>query len=447
MCLPLREAVPRAASIFFFMKYSTEWLEKNNKYTDYKHFDKKVLLKNVIKDIEKPQNIEKHAFIPFLRIYKRNIKYNGKDKKVKVRSINYASHYDSCIYKYYSFLVDKAYEKYAKTKLINKVAIGYRSSFQETNIQFAKQAFDFIKKQYNSIVFIGDFTDFFDNLDHKYLKKQLCKIFGVASLPLDQYQVFKSLTKYTFVEKHALNTQMKANGEVEYKHILLPIQKLNDYKHLIHKKATKGVAQGISLSAIYSNVYMIDFDEICNKLAHKYNGLYLRYSDDFIFVFPDKEPFEVKMLYKEILRNVAYIPGLSLSTEKTKIYYCSKDKIKSCEKEIGASSNSKNSIDYLGFNYDGKWVRIREKTIAKYYYRTYSKIKFINFNRRLNRQPQGKKNLYLTYSLKGTKIKKNFLTYVNRCIDEFGYGERVHSVLNKHYGKIKKRLIKMKEGN
>lgn len=43
---------------------------------------------------------------------------------------------------------------------------------------------------------IGDFTNFFDNLDHLYLKQQLCQLLGVCQLPDDYYAVYKSVTKY-----------------------------------------------------------------------------------------------------------------------------------------------------------------------------------------------------------------------------------------------------------
>lgn len=58
------------------------------------------------------------------------------------------------------------------------------------------------------------------------------------------------------------------------------------------------------------------------------------------------------------------------------------------------------------------------------------------------------KNLYETYSLKGANSseisKGNFLSYVKRCKRVFGANEKVVKVLNTHYGKIKKRLKKIK---
>lgn len=44
---------------------------------------------------------------------------------------------------------------------------------------------------------IGDFTNFFDNLDHQYLKQQWCSLLQVSQLPADHYAVFKNITKYS----------------------------------------------------------------------------------------------------------------------------------------------------------------------------------------------------------------------------------------------------------
>ena len=38
---------------------------------------------------------------------------------------------------------------------------------------------------------IGDFTKFFDMLDHDYLKGQWCSLLQVERLPKDHYAVFK----------------------------------------------------------------------------------------------------------------------------------------------------------------------------------------------------------------------------------------------------------------
>ena len=66
------------------------------------------------------------------------------------------------------------------------VPLAYRTDLGQNNIHFAKKAFDFILMNEPCYVVIGDFHHFFDNLDHKYLKKQICT--AVSYTHLDVYK-------------------------------------------------------------------------------------------------------------------------------------------------------------------------------------------------------------------------------------------------------------------
>jgi hypothetical protein len=92
---------------------------------------------------------------------------------------------------------------------IEDVPVAYRSDLGKNNIHLAKQAFDFIKAKPNAYVMIGDFTGFFDNLDHQYLKRQWCSLLGVRQLPPDYYTVFKNITRYSTWE---LEDLLELNG-------------------------------------------------------------------------------------------------------------------------------------------------------------------------------------------------------------------------------------------
>ena len=41
-----------------------------------------------------------------------------------------------------------------------------------------------------------------------------------------------------------------------------------------------GIPQGSPMSAILSNIYMLDFDKYCCELANNFGGIYRRYCDD-----------------------------------------------------------------------------------------------------------------------------------------------------------------------
>lgn len=115
---------------------------------------------------------------------------------------------------------------------------------------------------------------------------------------------------------------------------------------------------------------------------------------------------------------------------------------------LNGTANSKHIIDYLGFSFDGNLISVRDKTISKYYYRAYKKATAIARSNGIS--PKGKpisgKNLYKSYSVKGSKVtnesKGNFISYIKRSTRIFGKSERVHLLLNTHLGKLKKRMRK-----
>ena len=111
--------------------------------------------------------------------------------------------------------------------------------------------------------------------------------------------------------------------------------------------------------------------------------------------------------------------------------------------------NGKNEIDYLGFTFDGKEITIRDKTISKYYYRLYRKLKTIVKNEGYT--PSGKriscKNLYEKYTVKGAHlkdsnghIKGNFISYVQRAQKVFGEDEPIDRKTRRHMLKIRRIL-------
>ena len=178
-----------------------QWLDKSNSIKKYAHFDRRVSIKTVWDEIREPQNIITHAFLPFIHsplIFHKYSKQKG--RKDKIRQLYYSSHYDRCIYQYYSYLLNERYNIKADEVGINQTSIAYRTNLHKSNIHFAKEAFDFIKEQQSCFIIVGDFKDFFDSLNHSYLKSQICNLLGTERLPEDYYKVFRSITKYSYVD-------------------------------------------------------------------------------------------------------------------------------------------------------------------------------------------------------------------------------------------------------
>lgn len=434
------------------------------KYKRYPHIDNKLHWQTVKNKIENPEYIKQHAFYPFIHFKKTIRKYpkkylsteypeQTKRDDPKERDIMYSSHIDRYIYEYYSYLINKKYNNLANNNGINRCAIAYRNNHKgKNNIHYAKEAFDFIRKTGSSFIIIGDFTKYFDKIDHIYLKSQLCKLLSVDKLPDDYYKVFRSITKYSWLELDEIK-KYKGLKTKEFNKLdrIFTTDEFHQYKkeHIKINKNTYGIPQGSAISATFSNLYLIDFDKAINDYVTSKSGFYRRYCDDFIIVLPKRDKIHNKAAIDYIFKVKNNITGLELQPEKTQLYVFDNQQIISCNEEyLPNATNSKNIISYLGFTFDGKKVTIRSKTIAKYYERMYHKVDNITKNKR--RSPRGKvitlRNLYRLYSYKGKKVdmknKKhgNFLSYVDRAIKVFGKDEDIDRGTKRAWSNMQRRL-------
>ena len=517
-----------------------EWKKKNLQVAGYAHFDKKFGLDSAWDYITDPSIVAKHSFFPFITydqvFYKAHresgkeldeatnkiIRIPKKERKIeikdKVRPICYSAHIDRCIYQYYGYLLNEKYNEYLVKENISQSVVAYRTNLHKNNIDFAKQAFDFIKKGECNII-VGDFKGFFDNLDHKYLKRMLCEVLGQKTLSNDWYAVYKNVTKYS---KWDLVDILKINGLITdadikkkndahqealkgntrqarelIKYFDEKIDELNGfnitYPHKIYKKSeltkeqfeqqklalleikkerteklalTKeqfkqhkktshenksfvsnkqsfGIPQGSSISAVLSNVYMINFDKKIQRFVEKFNGLYLRYSDDFIIILPKDIYFTLDEL-KTYLHGVVYeTDKLTLEAKKTQIYSFENSEIFNI---VDAESPYKSQIDYLGFIFDGKQVTLRPKTISKYYYRMHKKLNHIVKSKGITKKGHNISydELYNTYTQKGrngqydkdqlpNKIIKKDANNKYKIGNFFSYVQKADLIFNPEY--------------
>ena len=437
---------------------ATEWLhskeavERSKKM--YAHFDWRTDISQQREYISDPKKVTEHGFYPFIHYEKRTLKYSKKKgRKEKVRDICYAAHIDRCIYQYYGFLLNSLYnERVAKDKTSN-VAVAYRTDLHESNIHFSKRAFDFIKANAPVHVMIGDFTGFFDNLDHAYLKQQWCSLLGADRLPADHFAVFKNITSYSKME---LTDLLRLNGLEDTKagrkklnalgRVLTPEQFRANRSLAQKHKELFGIPQGSPISGILANVYMLEVDKLINNAVCQLGGMYIRYSDDFMIILPDSAVPDVSAEIARISEMLQQAPRLMLEPSKTQYFHFKNGELTNCGKSIHADADdSSRTINFLGFSFDGHTVRIRAKTISKYYYRMYRKAKSIAKLGGVT--PGGRRitgrNLYMSYSRKGSKSGHgNFLTYVDRAAAEYGPNESIKKDTRKHMQKISTALRK-----
>ncbi len=391
------------------------WYRKRN----YLHFDLAVSEKSAKKIVTNPSIVSQHSFYPFIsytiqsaKIFKDD--HDRIEKKFKDRPISYASHVDSHIYSYYCHLLSPLYEEQLRKNGLGKSILAFRK-LGKNNIDFALDAFNKIKsmgEKYGSCTAIGlDITGFFDNLDHKILKKSWETLIDKNILPDDHYAVFKSLTKYSKVDRLELYKILNIS-EHNPKNDRYRICSAIDFRNVVRNNElikknieSRGIPQGSPISAFLSNIYMFEFDKIVSTIVNEQGGTYYRYCDDMLFIVPTEFGESLSGFVREAINKLK----IDINPKKTEI------------REFINESHRFYSIkplQYLGFLYDGEKILIRSAALAKYSERMRRGIRLakktkIKRNRLKISQGQRptklyKKKIYERYSHLGGR---NFIRY------------------------------------
>ena len=423
-----------------------DFVKHHNDTKPYAHFGLRVSLSmpSIRKYVMDRTKIVTHSFYPFIHFEKKNSRYGKKGPK-KPRELYYCSHLDRCVYQRYAFLLNYQYNIWACENNIDDVAIAYRDNLGKNNIDFAKDAFDAIRSFPQCFIFVGDFTNFFDNLEHQYLKKMMCEVLGVERLPQDYFSVFKNITRFSSWDWKDI---VKAAGEniaergvrkkINSKETVLTKEQFQKNKKDIKKNISGvGVPQGSPISAVLSNIYMIKFDKDIKRYVICKGGIYMRYSDDFIIVLPYERDAEIADFTSYIFSYVESMKGLiDLQKEKTSCY--------TYKDEVIYEGDQPSSINYLGFLFDGKSIRIRPRAITKYYYRMCRKAHAIGRSNWISSKGRriSAKELYSIYSRNDEK--QTFIDYARKAKGILKLNDQEANALIKHH----KRKIAMaiKEG-
>lgn len=412
-----------------------DFVKHHNDTKPYAHFDLRVSLSmpSIRKYVMDRTKIVTHSFYPFIHFEKKNSRYGKKGPK-KPRELYYCSHLDRCVYQRYAFLLNYQYNIWACENNIDDVAIAYRDNLGKNNIDFAKDAFDAIRSFPQCFILVGDFTNFFDNLEHQYLKKMMCEVLGVERLPQDYFSVFKNITRFSSWDWKDI---VKAAGEniaergvrkkINSKETVLTKEQFQKNKKDIKKNISGvGVPQGSPISAVLSNIYMIKFDKDIKRYVTSKGGIYMRYSDDFIIVLPYERDAEIADFTSYIFSYVESMKGLiDLQKEKTSCY--------TYKDEVIYEGDQPSSINYLGFLFDGKNIRIRPRAITKYYYRMRRKAHTIGRSNWISSKGRyiSAKELYSIYSRNDEK--QTFIDYAKKAKGILKLNDQEADALIKHH--------------
>lgn len=412
--------------------------------------------------------ISSHAFYPFIhrqlkvRKFRKEICHDGTRSKLrkpttKEREIYFSNHLDSNVFSYYSELLSSAYERTIADLDITNCITAYRkiklhpekeNCRNKCNVDFANDVFQFIKlsKEKNLVAITFDIKSFFDNLDHRLLKKHWRKVIKSGSdLPLDHYNVFRNITKFSYIEEDDLFDYFKNQIIVERKPKSFKEIKINKKNYLRNKKAVaycskesideirslglikankhiyengsinslrkKGIPQGSPISATLANIYMIDFDKKANKLLQQFGGIYQRYSDDMVAICPIE--YEEKVIEHFLSSIKDY--RLEIQISKTQVYHFifdNKTNRHYCfEKNLNTNKLQNNTVfEYLGFQFDGLNTLIKNSSISNYYRkmkRTFARSRFYTYhNKTVTKGEVFKSRLYKKFTHVGATRRR-----------------------------------------
>lgn len=413
-----------------------------------------------------PAKVKAHAFKPFifretkLRKFRRDIDDYGhnmskRTPEEKTRPINYASHFDAQVYSYYGHELNKRYEERLKKINISECVTAYRfvpredkPSKGKSSVHFAKDAFDAIKDfpEDEFSVRVIDISSFFDTLNHKYLKQKWADVWqkGSVSLEPDHYNLFKSLTRPSYIHEHQLFNQCKneiwikkrnggyrtkrisgkkylhendavafcKNDEFEKKVLRAGLVNKKDYGDTPTRKRAS-IPQGTPISAVLANIYMLDFDLAIYTWLSKRGGYYRRYSDDMFFICRKGDEKELLCKIRDELSNAG---NLAFQDQKTQlVHFWRNDGKLQCavrNNETISWFRFKN-LEYLGFEFDGEKILIKNASIAKYYRKMKLNVRrgaYYATNSKLGEAYIYKRPLYKKFSCLGAGRKKRHIT-------------------------------------
>lgn len=411
----------------------------------YLHFDRPVGFSKAARIVMSTASVSQHSFLPFISYKVKSKKVSSNERgeiiaKVKERPIAFASHVDSHIYAYYCELLSGPYESRLQASPAKEAVLAFRK-LGKSNIDFALDAFNRIKKHGSCTAIAYDISGFFDNIDHDFLKKAWAEVLGATSIPRDHYAVYKAITRYSEVEKVALYKALGLslnNPPKGIDRICEPAEfrALRNGSRLIRKNTSgKGIPQGSPISALLSNIYMYEFDQLMVELVAQWGGTYYRYCDDMLFIVPTEQR---NKLSDSVVPEIKKLK-LKINPLKTAIVdFSIEDGVLEADK----------SLQYLGFVFDGQRILLRSSSLARYSERmkrgvklakkTRAKYNRIEERKGLAKSPLFKKKLYGRYSHLG---RRNFVVYALRASKKMESPE-IRRQLKPLWGRLKAQIDK-----
>ena len=430
------------------------WMARDKDIKTYLHFDRRMKRSDLEIIANDPAAVASNTFYPLLRFTEEWVKFRepGKKQKKKSRPLRYSSRRDAAIYARYRVLLADLYEKELAKRGVSSAPIAYRkipigsSGRNKCNIEFARDVFDKINEIGDCIVTVVDIKSYFESLDHEKILEKWELLLG-KKLPADHAAIFRALTKYSYVDLEVLFERLgmyekgvgvnrserrmrrldrlRANGELqicspaEFRKYVCGADPL--YPSLIQRNSKPfGIPQGTPISDLIANFYLLDFDYAVSQFCTSRGGTYYRYSDDIICVVPiDKVSHDMEL--KEYLQDEIVKHGSKLEIQNRKVSVCAFRRVaKGLQFTHILSEKPKNGLEYLGFEYDGVAVKLKNSTLSN----AWRKLKryAYGFAKRYIRKYRSRGDIWIVNNYPSDWLEKKILKDVSYSQDG-GYDE------------------------
>ncbi len=412
----------------------------------YLHFDVPIAKKRAVSIATDPAQVAAHAFYPLLSYTisavkaRRDASRRTITKVRKDRPIRYAAHVDAHIFSYYAHVIGAKYEQELQARGLGDCVLAFRK-LEASNIDFAAHAFEVVRGLGDCTVLAFDVTGFFDNIDHALLKRIWARTLGGTTLPADHYALYRALTRYSHVDRDKVYAALGVsahNPKNGRRRICSPeeFRGLVRDGGLIEINQDKFVIpQGTPISALLSNVYLLDFDTAMQTEVKSRGGTYLRYCDDILIAVPAGKDAGLEAHVIDQLKALE-LDANPKKTEKSNFVFSGK--VPSCDRPL----------QYLGFLFDGQRVLIRSAALAKFSGRMNQGVRLAKAtakSRNADRAAFGlpakamyKRKLYERYSHLG---HRNFIRYGFRAAKTLK-SEAIRRQLRPLWGRLKAAIEK-----
>ena len=184
----------------------------------------------------------------------------------------------------------------------------------------------------------------------------MLSILECERLPDDWHAIIRRLTLFEYVDAEDVSRRLgkpkgrRICGVDAFREVVRPLIKRNS--------SNRGIPQGTPLSGLLANIYMLELDTTVRDWLRERGGSYRRYSDDIAVVLPSRA---LEDEFLTFFRDQVSAIGLVLNEKKT------------CRTEFDREGqrlvSTGDQLQYLGFTFDGKNIRIRAESMKAFYAR------------------------------------------------------------------------------